>query len=372
VPGGVAGNGMALGHTGSRIIDVNYYGQGYVLLANLCNNNVFAIMQENNDAAEGNPNAVIAANSSNANERQGLHHISCFNVISAANLNGRNGEFDPPDDGTEDCGAIASGCRNLNLHANLCYDDRGDIDQMYGLLVRASTDCTLSDNLLTGSEIVDFRIESNSSAITNSSNIYHNPAIRFIVSSAASPVSGDAAIKSMLDALGYTVHYYDDNSSHPGTITENLVIISGTVTSSLIGAAYRNAAVPVVILNPGVMPLMELADAGNSLASQTNITITSTANYITSFVPAGSTGAASPSSFGYVTGNVIGTKLACSSSDTNKSTITAIEKNTHDQLNALVPQRRTFMFVNQNTYSNLSDTGRRLFRRGIEWTLGAE
>ncbi|MHB9071215.1 MAG: right-handed parallel beta-helix repeat-containing protein [Sedimentisphaerales bacterium] len=369
--GGPVGNGMAIGNTGSRIGDVNYFGEGYVMLANVCKDNVFTIMQENNDASEGNPNAIIASNISNSNERQGPHHISCINVISTANLNGANGEYDPTEEGTENCGLIMSGCENLNLHANLCYDNRAIRGQMFGLLVRASTYCILSDNLLTDSEIVDLRIESNSSNITNSSNLYHNPVIRFIVSSVASPTGADSAIKVMLEELGYTVNYYDDNNIHPDVITENLILISGTVTSSLIGAAYRNSSVPVLILHPSVMSSMELVDSGGSAASQTNINITNTANYITSFLLSGSTSVASPSSFGYVTGNVIGTKLASINSDTNKSTIVAIEKNALDQLNTAVPERRVFMFLYPNTYNSLSDTGRILFRRGIEYVMGA-
>jgi hypothetical protein len=176
----------------------------------------------------------------------------------------------------------------------------------------------------------------------------------------------------MLEGLGYTVNYYDDNSSHPGTLTDNLVLISGTVTSSLIGAAYRNSAVPVVILHPATMSSMELADSGTSVSSQTNINLISTANYVTSFLSTGSNSVASSSSFGYITGNVIGSKLASINSDTNKSTIVAVEKNTLDQLNASVPERRVFMFLYPNTYNSLSDTGKVLFRRSVEWALGIE
>jgi hypothetical protein len=219
---------------------------------------------------------------------------------------------------------------------------------------------------------MDLRIESTSNNITLSGNVYHNPVIRFIVSNPTSPTSADPAIKSMLDGLGYTVSYYDDNSNHPGNITEDLILISGTVTSSLIGSSYRNSPVPVLILHPAVMSSMELVDSGTSTASQTNINVLSTGNYITSFLSGGSTGVASSSSFGYVTGNIVGTKLASINSDTTKGTIVAIEKNTLDQLNVAVPQRRIFVFLYPNTYNSLNDTGRVLFRRSVEWALGAQ
>ncbi len=372
VSGGPAGNGMAIGHTGSRIGDVNHFGLGYVMLANLCKDNVFTIMQENNDASEGNPNAVIASNISISNERQGPHHISCFNVISTANLNGANGEYNPPEEGTENCGSIMSGSRNLNFHANLCYDDRAVRGQMFGLLVRASTDCMLSDNLLTDSEIIDFRIESNCSNITNSSNVYHNPVIRFIVSSPTSPTNADPSIKSVLEGLGYTINYYDDNNSHPSTITEDMILISSTVSPSLVGASYRNVAVPVLVLHPSVMSSMELTDSGSGVSSQFNIDVMHTGNYITSFLSSGSAMVAGSSVFGYVTGNVVGAKLASINGNTSRTVIAAVEKGTLDQLNAAVPERRLFMFLYPDTYNNLNSTGNILFRRGIEWVLGAE
>ncbi len=358
------GNGCGTFHLAS--------GQGYIMLGNMACNNVIGIASENNRVNESNPNAVISSNITRAIDRNGLHHVHCTNTISAANLNNCNGIYDPPDEGTADTGTVISTSEKFIYHGNLNFDNRADRDQMFGLVLRGSSYVSFSDNIMTGSEIMDLRVEPTCSNLTESSNIYSNPVIRFIVSNPTSPTNSDSTMKSMLENLGYTVNYYDDNNSHSGTMTENLVLISGTVSPALIGAAYRNSLAPVLILHPGVMPLMELADLGSSAASQA-INVTDTGNYVTSFLlTTGSVTVATSNSFGYVMGNVVGTRLASINSDAAKSVVVAIEKDTLDQLDVAVPQRRLFMFVFQSTYNNLNDTGNVLFRRGIEWALGAE
>jgi hypothetical protein len=362
------GNGCALGHLAGS----PYYGQAYVMLANMLIENVYTIMQETNYNTMGCPSGVITNNNMARNALHGLHHVSCKQTISAANIARDTGNYDYPEEGTEISGAILSGSETMNVHANLCFDSRSHVDQMYGIYLRATSDSLLSDNFIANAEMIALRIESNCSNITESSNIYHNPVIRFIVSSPTSPPLDDRTIKGVLEGYDYTVNYYDDNSSHPGAITEDLILISGTVVPSLIGAAYRNSAVPVLILSKDVMPNMELADSGGSVPSQTNIKVINTGNHTTSFLSTGSNYVASSIPFGYVTGNVIGIKLASINSDTNKSTIVAIEKNTLDQLGVAVPARRAFMFISSGTYTNLNDSGMTVFKRGVEWTLGAD
>ncbi|MHB9071217.1 MAG: right-handed parallel beta-helix repeat-containing protein [Sedimentisphaerales bacterium] len=359
------GNGCGTFHLAS--------GQGYIMLGNMVCNNVVGIASENNRVNESNPNAVISSNITRATDRNGLHHVHCTNTISTANLNSCNGIYDPPDEGTADTGTTISGSENFIYHGNLNFDNRADRDQMFGLVLRGSSYVSFSDNIMTGSEIMDLRIEPTCSNLTESSNVYHNPVIRFIVSNPTSPTNADPAIKSMLDDLGYTVNYYDDNSSQPGTLTEDIVLISNTVNASVIGSAYRSSPVPVVIFKPAIMTYMELADTGSSSSSQTNINVATTGHYITSFFPAtGSKTVALPGTFGYISGNVIGSRLASLNSEQNNITVVAVEKNMIDQLGIAVPQRRAFLFLHSDTYNSLSNDGKVVFRRSVEWALGAE
>ncbi len=60
--------------------------------------------------------------------------------------------------------------------------------------------------------------------------------------------TGDSAIKTRLEAIGYVVTVRDDNYVYTSDATaKDIVLISNTVVDTLVGAKFRDVAVPVIV-----------------------------------------------------------------------------------------------------------------------------
>ncbi|MBI5088423.1 MAG: hypothetical protein HZB15_06050 [Actinobacteria bacterium] len=83
--------------------------------------------------------------------------------------------------------------------------------------------------------------------------------------------AGDTAARNRLVANGYTVRVLDD-SAVSSTVTEDLVVISSSASSTLVGGTYKQTPVPVLLYKPWVYQSMALASAYGS-GSGTSVTI---------------------------------------------------------------------------------------------------
>lgn len=370
------GNGVAFTDGASQ----GFWSQGYLHLANLVADCVFGPGCENNEAEEGNQNAVVASTCMTSMVYQGLHQVQAIRFVSMANVSRNTGEFDPPQ-GQEASGIIISGTtsagipsEHVNIHANLAFDDRLQPDQMYGMLIRSARYSSASDNIFTGAEIMDL-YQVGTEAIDLDNNIIEKKQVRFIVSDAAAPTSDDQLIYDLLGAQGYVVELYDDESPHPGGASAGgMVIISDTVSNTAVDDAYRSSQAAVLIMDPQVAVAMELADTGGHVPASIYITITDISHYITSilirdgFVQVAGSGA----TFGYVSGNVVGQTLGEVVLQNIQYTLMTTEKGQLDQQGQSVPARRAFIFTANPSYGNLNSTGENLFLRTVQWVLGAD
>ena len=72
--------------------------------------------------------------------------------------------------------------------------------------------------------------------------------ILFVVSNSSSPISGDASVKTHIEARGYTVTYMDDDSLTGAETGYDCIIVSDSVSSSKISNKLKESTIPVLIL----------------------------------------------------------------------------------------------------------------------------
>lgn len=106
-------------------------------------------------------------------------------------------------------------------------------------------------------------------------------AILLVVGNAASPTTGDALIKTILEGMGYTVTYVSDEAAEDVTGMDG-VVIAESVAGATLGSKYATVAVPVVALEQAYLDDMGFcttADIGQQ-ATQTQVSWLSTTHPI--------------------------------------------------------------------------------------------
>ena len=83
--------------------------------------------------------------------------------------------------------------------------------------------------------------------------------VLLVVGAPASLVDGDAAVVARLEGLGHSVSVVDDNGVTAGAASGfDVVVVSSTVSSSTVGATFRDVAVPVWVAKPWILDDMEM------------------------------------------------------------------------------------------------------------------
>jgi hypothetical protein len=75
--------------------------------------------------------------------------------------------------------------------------------------------------------------------------------VLMVVGNPASLSTGDAAVRDRLQSLGYTVTFGDDDAVSPADAAgTSFVVLSSTINSNVVGAAFREVAQPVWVAKP--------------------------------------------------------------------------------------------------------------------------
>jgi hypothetical protein len=196
--------------------------------------------------------------------------------------------------------------------------------------------------------------------------------------------TGDAAVKTRLENLGYTVTVQVSNN---GLLTSQadgkaVVVISSTVNDGNVTNKFRHVAVPVVVWEPLVFDDMGMTGTTSNthfgtLASQTQVNIVTPSHPMAAGLSSGApVPVASPSStfaWGKTTANAV--KIAALVSDATKFPIFGYDAGVNmpgaDGVSAGLdaPSRRVALFMSDTTAaSNFGNTnGGLLFDAAIRW-----
>ncbi len=118
------------------------------------------------------------------------------------------------------------------------------------------------------------------------------PTALFVVGN-TSLSTGDAAVKTRLESLGYTVTVKQDSAAVTGDATgKALVVISSTVVPANVGGKYTGVAVPVLTWESGILITMSMVGNDPALdfgtaATQTQVNIIAAGNPLAAGLAAG-------------------------------------------------------------------------------------
>lgn len=219
---------------------------------------------------------------------------------------------------------------------------------------------------------------------------YH---VKFIVGteSAGQPTDpDDLAVYNRLQVRGFPVTVSDDDTDNPGDASNyQLIVISATSFSNLVGTHYRDVTVPVlnwdVILNDDLA--LTGIDNNTQEATVTTGMIVTGGHYITSGMGTGSTvqlynPGGSTCWSAYLPGSGQGlseldpdlTTLVISQTAPNKALLTVGETGTQVYNGVVLQARRACIYLDDDfvysSWSVLTATGVTLFDRTVDWLLG--
>jgi fibronectin type 3 domain-containing protein len=211
------------------------------------------------------------------------------------------------------------------------------------------------------------------------------PAALFVVGN-TSLSTGDAAVKTRLESLGYTVTVKQDSAAVTGDATgKSLVVISSTVDAPDVGNKFTTVAVPVLTWDPDLlinlsMTINDPQDGDLELgteAAQTQIKFTPTSggHYLRADQQEDPLTVANPGQgMNWATPATTATKIATLVGDVNKVVLFAYPAGTGMVPATFVaPARRTMFFLDTTTATNWNwnAAAQALFDAAVRFTADA-
>ena len=201
--------------------------------------------------------------------------------------------------------------------------------------------------------------------------------ILFVVQekAAAPAVAADAAIKEHLEALGYTVTKIDEAAPVPPSVSEDMIVISSSISAHKLEGKYRASPLPVVTWESYLLPHMgmsgmkENADFG-TVEKNRYLWLVNAPNPLSAGLPAGMLNVyGRGASMNWGKPGLGATIVATIAGEPDKVAEFAYEKGATMDYENIAPARRVFIFLDNTTFTNLNPAGIRLFDAAISWSL---
>lgn len=184
---------------------------------------------------------------------------------------------------------------------------------------------------------------------------------------APATVAVDAAVQMHLESLGCTVTEVDDAQPVPPAASEDLIVISSSISAHKLEEKYRFASLPVVTWKPYLLPQMgmsgmkENGDLGTVEKSR-HLWMVNAPHPLFAGLPSGLLNVYTHgASMNWGKPGLGATIIATLAGKPNQVAEFAYEKGaTVDQEN-IAPARRVFIFLDNTTFTNLNDAGIKLF-----------
>jgi hypothetical protein len=182
--------------------------------------------------------------------------------------------------------------------------------------------------------------------------------------------TGDAAVKSRLEGLGYAVTLKTVAVTADAT-GKDVVVITSTVTAADVNTKFRTVSAPVIVWESILyddMGMVDLAANEGSYSAENNINVSGT-HALTAGLLAGTYSSYSSSdmiSWGKPAASAI--KIANLSSDSSLTTIFAYDKGTQ-MVGITAPGRRIGLMLGDVGASKLGWAGGLLFNAAVTWAV---
>jgi Subtilase family len=182
--------------------------------------------------------------------------------------------------------------------------------------------------------------------------------------------TGDAAVKSRLEGLGYTVTLKAVAVTADAT-GKDVVVISSTVSSTDVNTKFLNVSAPVIVWESALfddMGMVDLQANTGSYSSENNMNVTGT-HPLTAGLLAGTYAAySSPDMMSYGAPAASAIKIASLSSNSSLTTIFAYDKGAQ-MVSINAPGRRIGLMLGDVGASKLGWAGGLLFNAAVTWAV---
>ena len=230
-------------------------------------------------------------------------------------------------------------------------------------------------NVLIGNHTLTAVASDNEGATTNSTDVtikVVSPAL--FVAGSTTLNSSDAALKTRLEALNYTVTVKDGASVTAADANgQAVVIISSTVTPSTVGTKFRMVAVPVVTWESGLFTNMGMTGGTNkdfgTITRQTQITITNPAHPLAAGLSGNVTVVTVSGTLDWGKPNANASAVATVVGDSAKTVIFGYTRGAV-MPGLTAPERRVGLFMYDTSAASFTTQGGLLFDAAIKWATG--
>ena len=208
-----------------------------------------------------------------------------------------------------------------------------------------------------------------------SSAVYAQTRIALISQLNSPSASTDIAIQKYLQSKGYHVEMLDQSVSPNKLNQPDLVILSSTVASKNLKTGWRQLPIPLMTWENDYLD--DLAMTGKRLDTdfgevekERYLWLVNAPHPLSAHLPAGTRNvykAQAPMSWGKP--GLGATIIATIYGQPEKVAIWGYEKGATMDYESLAPAKRLMFFLNNETFSNLSEDGLKLFDAAIQWSL---
>ena len=183
--------------------------------------------------------------------------------------------------------------------------------------------------------------------------------------------TGDSAVRSRLQTLGYTVTVVADSASSAAAAAgKSVVVVSSSSLSGNVTTKFRTTAVPVVTWEGGLFDDLGMTSAsGVQITGQTSLAIVTTGHPLAAGLSGTVVATSTASDFTAGTPNANATIAARIPGATTASVFGYEAGATMPGLAA--PARRVGFFLTDTTAASLSASGTALFDAAIGWAVGS-
>ncbi|QJU60583.1 hypothetical protein HL653_10320 [Sphingomonas sp. AP4-R1] len=186
----------------------------------------------------------------------------------------------------------------------------------------------------------------------------------------------DMKVRDHLAERGFTVRIADQDAEPATAKDVDLVIISSTISSKDVKPGWRTLPVPLLTWENDILDDLAMtgkrhdADFGEA-EKERYLWIVNAPQPMAAGLPAGVVnvyGKQAAMSWGRP--GLGATTIATIYGQPEKAAIFGYEKGATMDYEAIAPARRVMMFLNNDSFANLSPAGLKLFDAAIDWTVG--
>jgi glucose/arabinose dehydrogenase len=186
--------------------------------------------------------------------------------------------------------------------------------------------------------------------------------------------SGDAAVKTQLESLGFAVTIKSASASTTADANnKGLIVLSSTGNSSDVNTKFRTTLVPVLAWESAVFDDLGMIGTASSqrgtTGSQTQVKIINAGHPMAAGLSGNVTVTNSASTFSWGRPNTNAARIATLTGDTSKFVIFGYEKGAV-MPGLTAPARRVGLFMENTTAANWNNQGRTLFNAAVKWACG--